>query len=136
MRYIDTTKTMVWCISLLLLSIDIRWLCYFILFYFKQTNCAMVKWCNGEKKIRVGSFVSHTVIIVTYFVWYHHRVFIIATVTRKCAILILRKLWFGVCHCCYCILIYDDYVILLCFILNWPILKWCNGGWWNGVMVK
>ena len=41
----------------------------------------------------------------------------IAIVTGECNILILRKLWFGVCHCCYCLLIYNDSVLLLCLIL-------------------
>ena len=61
-RYIDTTKITFWCMSLLLLSIDLRWFCYFIMFYFKLTNGAMVKWwmtkwCNGEIKIRIGRLV-------------------------------------------------------------------------------
>ena len=43
-RYIDTKQITVWCISLLLLSIDIWWFYYFIMFYFKLTNGAMVKW--------------------------------------------------------------------------------------------
>ena len=62
--YINTTKNTVWCMSLLLLYIDIWWLCYFIILYVKLTNVAMikwsmVKWCNGEIKIRIGCFVSH-----------------------------------------------------------------------------
>ena len=62
-RYIDTKKITVACMSLLLLSIDIRRYWYFIIFYFKLTNGAMdkwwmVKWCNGEIKIRIGRFVS------------------------------------------------------------------------------
>ena len=52
-RYIDTTIITVWCISSLLLSIDLQWFCY-----------AMVKWwmvkCfNGEIKISISRFVSH-----------------------------------------------------------------------------
>ena len=63
-RYIDTTKITVWCMSSLLLSIDLRWLCYFIMFYFKLTNGAIakwwiVKWCNGEIKIRICPLVSN-----------------------------------------------------------------------------
>ena len=42
-----------------------------------------------------------------------------------------KKLRFDVCNHCYCLLIYDDYVILICFILNWTMLQWWNGGWWN-----
>ena len=62
--YIDTTTITVWCMSLLRFSIDLQWFWYFIMFYFKLTNGAMVKWwmmkwCNGEIKIRIGSFVSH-----------------------------------------------------------------------------
>ena len=40
------------------------------------------------------------------------------------------KLRFCVFHRCYCLLIYDDYVILFYFILNWcngAIVKWYNG---------
>ena len=81
-------------------------------------------------------FVLNTVIIVTYFVRGQHFVLVIAIVTGECAILILQKLRFVAFHCCYCLLIYDDYVILLCFILNLPMVQWWNGGWWNGVMVK
>ena len=63
-RYIDTTIIMVWCMSSLLFSIDLRWFCYFIMLYFKLTNGAlvkwwMVKWCNGEIKNSTGYFFSH-----------------------------------------------------------------------------
>ena len=63
-HYTDTTNITFWCMSLLLLSIHIWWFCYFIMFYFKLTNGAMVKWwmlkwCNGEIKIIIGHFVSH-----------------------------------------------------------------------------
>ena len=58
-RYIDTTIIMVWCMPSLLLSIDIQWFCYFIMFYYKLNNVAMVKCCNGEIKIRIGRFFSH-----------------------------------------------------------------------------
>ena len=63
-RYIDTTKIIVWCMSSLLLYIDLRWFCYFIMFYFKLTDGAMVKWWmvkwyNSEIKIRIGRLVSH-----------------------------------------------------------------------------
>ena len=79
-RYIDIKKTMVWCISLLLLSIDIRWLCYFILFYFKLTNGAMikwwmVKWCNGEIKNRTGRFFSHKYRISSFVLFFKHNIF-------------------------------------------------------------
>ena len=59
----------------------------------------------------------NAVIIVTYFVQSRHSVYVIFIFTGKCAILILQKLWFGVCHRCCCLLIYDDSVILSCFIL-------------------
>ena len=50
--------------SLLLLSIDLQQYFYFIMFNFKLTNGAMVKWWmvkwyNDEIKIRIGRFVSH-----------------------------------------------------------------------------
>ena len=62
--YIDTTKITVWCMSLLLLSIYLRWLCYFIMLYFKLTNGEMVKWWmvkwfNSGIKNRTGRFFSH-----------------------------------------------------------------------------
>ena len=62
--YIHTTKITVACMSLLLLSIDLRRICYFIMFYFKLTNgatekCWIVKWCNGEIKNGTGHFFSH-----------------------------------------------------------------------------
>ena len=51
-RYIDTTKITFLCMSSLLLSIYIAQFYYFIMFYFKLTNGAMLKWwivklCNG-----------------------------------------------------------------------------------------
>ena len=62
-RYIDTTKITVWCMSSLLLYIDLWWFFYFVMFYFKLTNGAMVKWwmvkwCNGEINNRTGRFFS------------------------------------------------------------------------------
>ena len=62
--YIDTTRITVRWISLLLLSIDLWWFCYFIMFYFKPINGAMVKWwmvkwLNGEIKNRTGCFDYH-----------------------------------------------------------------------------
>ena len=63
-HYTDTTNITVWCMSLVLLSIDLQPFCYFIMFYFKLTNGTMVKWwmvklCNGEIKISIGRFFSH-----------------------------------------------------------------------------
>ena len=48
-RYIDTTKIKVACMSSLLLSIDLLRYCYFVIFYLKLTNGAMVngEWWNG-----------------------------------------------------------------------------------------
>ena len=71
-RWVDTTKNTFWYMSLLLLSIDIRWFYYFIMFYFKMTNGAMekwwvVKWCNSEIKIRIGSFFYHKYWICSFF---------------------------------------------------------------------
>ena len=56
--------------------------------------------------------------IVTSFVWGHHRVFVISIVTGECAISILQKSLFGVCHRFYCLLIYYDYMIVICIIIN------------------
>ena len=71
--------TTVWYMSSLLLSIDVRWLYYFIMFYFKLTNGAMVKWwmvkwCNDEIKIRIGHFVSHKYWICS-FVFFSNTTF-------------------------------------------------------------
>ena len=54
---------MVACMSSLLLSIDLRRIRYFIMFYFKLTNGSMDKcwifiWCNGEINNRTGHFLS------------------------------------------------------------------------------
>ena len=46
----------------------------------------------------IGQFLLNTVIIVTSFVLGQHHVFVIAIVTCECAILIPRKIRFGVCH--------------------------------------
>ena len=81
-------------------------------------------------------FYIYTFIIVTYFVRGQHCVFVISIVMCECAILIPRKLRLRVCHCWYCLLIYDDSFIILCFILKWPMVQWWNGAWWNDVMVK
>ena len=63
-RYIHTTNITVACMSWLILSIDLRWICYFIMFCFKLTNGAMdkwgmVKWFNGEIKNGTGNFFPH-----------------------------------------------------------------------------
>ena len=68
-------------------------------------------------------FLPNTVIVVTYFVRGHHCVFVVVIVTSGCAMLIINKFWFGVCHRFYCLFIYNYSVILLCFVLNWPIVK-------------
>ena len=73
-RYIDTTKITVWCMSLLLLSIDLQWFYYYIMFYFKLTNGAMVEWwivkyCNGEIKNRTGRLVSHKYRICSFYLF-------------------------------------------------------------------
>ena len=60
----------------------------------------------------IVQFLLNTVIIVNYFVRRQHCVFVISIVKYECALLILRKLRFSVCHRCYCILIYNDSVIL------------------------
>ena len=63
-RYNDATKITVWCMSFLLLYIDLRRFSYFIMLYFKRTNGAMVKrwmvkWCHGVIKIRISCWFSH-----------------------------------------------------------------------------
>ena len=73
--YIDTTKIMVWCMSLLIFSIYLRWLCSFIMIYFNLTNDAMVKWCNGKIKIGIGCFFSHKYRICS-FVWFSNTAFL------------------------------------------------------------
>ena len=60
-RYIHTTTITVAGMSLLLLSIELRQICYLIMFYFKLTNVAiekfcMVKWCNAGINNRTGHF--------------------------------------------------------------------------------
>ena len=80
-RYIDTTKITVWCMSSLLLSIDLRWLCYFIMFDFKLTNGAMMKWrmlkwCNGETRIRIGCFVSSQISNLFICFIFEHKMFV------------------------------------------------------------
>ena len=67
----------------------------------------------------IVKFLLNIVIIVTSFVRDQHHIFVIAIITGECAILILQKLRFGVSHYFYYLLIYDDSVILLCFILNY-----------------
>ena len=62
--YIHTTKIKVACMSLLLLSIDLRQISYFIMFYFKLNNgamekCWVVKCCYGEIKNSTGHLFSH-----------------------------------------------------------------------------
>ena len=67
-----------------------------------------------------------------YFVQGQYCVFMIAIVTGECAIMMLQKLQFGVCYLCYCILIYDDVIILLFFFLN---DQWRHGEMVDGEMV-
>ena len=78
-RYIDTTKITVACMSLLLFYIDLGQLCYFIMFYYKLTNDDtvkwwMVKWCNGEIKIRIGRF-SPQILNLFIFLFFEHSIF-------------------------------------------------------------
>ena len=55
-----------------------------------------------------------------------HCTFVITIVTGECTIMITKQLWFGVCHRCYYLLIYYDSFIVLCFILNLPMVQWWN----------
>ena len=73
-------------------------------------------WLKGLCEI--DQVLLNTVIIVTSFAWFQHCLFMINVVMDECTILILRTLQFCVCHCCYCLLIYNDSVLLLCLILN------------------
>ena len=73
---------------------------------------------------------------MTSFVRGSNGVLSIVIVTCECAILIIRKLQLRVYHHCYCLLIYDDTVILLCFFLNWSMVQWRNGWWLNCEMAK
>ena len=66
----------------------------------------------------IAQFLLNTVIIMTSFLWGQHWILDITIVAGDWNILILQKLRFGVCHCFYCLLIYNNYVILSCFILN------------------
>ena len=77
--YIDTTKIIVACISSLILSTDLRWICYFVMFYFNLTNGTMVKWlivkwCNGEIKNRTGHLFSQKYWICS-FVFFSYTTF-------------------------------------------------------------
>ena len=66
----------------------------------------------------IVQFLLNAVIIVTSFVPVQHCVFVISIFMCECAVLIIQKLLFGVCHCCYCLLIYDYSIIVLCFIIS------------------
>ena len=87
-HHIDTTKMTVWCLSSLLLSIDLRWFCYLIMFYFKLTNGTMmkwwmIKWCNCEINKRIGRFFSIKYLICS-FVLFSNRTF--SHQTKQCMI--------------------------------------------------
>ena len=77
-RHIATTKIMAASMALLILSIDLQRICYFIMFYFKRTNGTMVKWwmvkwCYGELKNRTGHLFSHKYWICSFFnFWAQH----------------------------------------------------------------
>ena len=73
-HYTYNTNIMVWCMSSLLLSIDLQSFCDFIMFYFKLTNGTMVKWWmkkwfNGEIKISIGRFVSRKYQICSFILF-------------------------------------------------------------------
>ena len=78
-RYINTTKIMVWCVSSLIFSIDIRWFWFLIMFYFKLSNNAMLEWwilgwCNGEIKIMIVCFVSRKYWIFSFSLFSNTKV--------------------------------------------------------------
>ena len=66
--------------SSLLLSIDIRQLCYIIMFHFKLNNGEMVKWwmvkwCNGEINNETGHFHSHKYRICSLVLFFERDIF-------------------------------------------------------------
>ena len=63
-------------------------------------------------------FYSIQLLLWLIVFWRQNCVYKTLIVMGKCAILILQKLGLGVCHCCYCPLIYNDSVTLSSFILN------------------
>ena len=99
-RYIHTTKIMVVCMSLLLLSIDIRRIYYFIMFYFKLTNGEMekwwiVKWCNGEINNRTGHLFSHK-FWIRLFVLFSNTTFFLISRNKQTLIMYFNTLSFVV----------------------------------------
>ena len=74
-RYIDTKKIKFWCMSSLLLSIDLQWSCYFRYFCIKLTNGAMVRWCNGKIKISIGRLFSQKYRICSFCFIFEHNFF-------------------------------------------------------------
>ena len=85
---------------------------------------------NYGFKVCVRLFSFYSVQLLLWLILFGDSIkfFIITIVMYECAILIPRQLWFCVCHCCYCLLIYENVVILLCFISNWPMVQWWNVG--------
>ena len=110
-RYIDTTKITVWCMSSILIhttyfSVYTIWsseLYRAIVSYITTPgqqvsailwNITITVWCLCV----IVQFLLNTVIIMTSFVLGQHGVFVIAIVMCECALSILQKLRFGVCH--------------------------------------
>ena len=103
-RYIDTAKIMVWCMSLILI-----YMTYFSVFTIRISeiywaivsdiptpgqqvseilwNIPITIWCLCQ----IFQFLLNTVIIMTSFVWGQHNVFVIAIVTCESAISILKN---------------------------------------------
>ena len=93
--YIDTTKIMVGCMSSLIFSIDLKWCCCFIMFYFKLTNGEMVKrWMvkcfNSEIRIRIGHFFLTNIESVHFF-YFKHSIFATDKATHKFKFLITNN---------------------------------------------
>ena len=81
------------------------------------------------RKLRYSRFVRDCSVFTQYsyypdyFVYGQHHVFVISIIKNECAILILQQSWLGLFHSCYYLLLYNDSVILSCFILKLPMVQ-------------
>ena len=127
-RYIDTTRITVWCMSSILIHMtyfSVHTICiskhYRAIVSYSPTsgqqvstilwNITITVWCLCE----IVQFLIYTVIIVTSFVSGQHCVFLIVIVTCECAILILQRLQLRVCYCCY--FYWSATILLFYFVL-------------------